>query len=393
MYRSAVVKPRAAATVARSLKDRPRVRIAEPVVDEDDVRAVVEALQSGVLTGGRYTVEFEREFAKYIGVRHAVTVVNGTLALIAALYALGVREGDEVIVPCFSFIATANAVIALGARPVFADIELETYNIDPASVENLVSRRTKAIIAVHLYGHMADVERLKKIAEEEGITLIEDAAQAHGAEYKGVKAGAWGDAAAFSFYATKNMTMGEGGAVTTNRDDVAWKVKMLRDHGQEEKYLHVTFGVNLRITSMQAALGLAQLRKLDALNEARRRNAQLLNEGLRDTGLILPVEKPGYRHVYHQYVVRVDPEEVGLTRDELAERLRRLGVETAVHYPRAIPDQPLYRSLGYPPAEKICPNAATAARQVLSLPVHPKLERSDVEYVIKAVRRALGQEG
>ena len=379
--------------MAKTLKASPRIRIAEPVIDEDEVDAVTRVLRSGILAGGKVAEEFEREFAKYLGVRHVVTVSNGTLALIAALHALGVREGDEVIVPCFTFIATANAVLALHARPVFADIELDTYNIDPSSVENLISRRTRAIIAVHLYGHMADVERLRRIAEEEGIALIEDAAQAHGAEYRGVKAGAWGDAAAFSFYATKNMTMGEGGAVTTNRDDVAWKVRMLRDHGQEEKYLHVTFGLNMRITALQAALGLVQLRKLDAMNEARRRNAMLLNEGLKDTGLILPVEKPGFRHVYHQYVVRVDPERVGVDRDELAKRLRHSGVETAVHYPRAIPDQPLYRSLGYPPADKICPNAAQAARQVLSLPVHPRLTKQDVEYVIKAVRRALGIEG
>ncbi len=363
----------------------------EPVIEDDDVQRVVEALRSGVITGGHYARLFEEKFAEYIGVKHAITVSNGTLALVAALYAIGVRPGDEVIVPCFTFIATANAVLALGARPVFADIELETYNIDPDSVAERITRRTKAIVAVHLYGHMADVERLRKLAEEEGVALIEDAAQAHGAWYRGVKAGAWGDAAAFSFYATKNMTMGEGGAVTTNRDDVAWRVRMLRDHGQEEKYLHVTFGLNLRITSMQAALGLAQLEKLERLTEARRRNAELLTRGLRGTGLVTPVEKQGYRHVYHQYVVRVDAERVGVTRDELARRLSALGVETAVHYPRALPDQPFYRALGYPPAEEICPNAALAARQVLSLPVHPRLTRRDVEYIIEAVRRALGE--
>ena len=379
--------------MASSLNGRPHVRIAGPVIGDDDIEAVVSTLRSGILTGGRVAEEFEREFARYIGVKHAITVSNGTLALVAALYAVGVRKGDEVIVPCFTFIATANAVLALGARPVFADIELETYNIDPEAVATLITRRTKAIIAVHLYGHMADVEKLKKIAQEEGVAFIEDSAQAHGAEYRGIKAGAWGDAAAFSFYATKNMTMGEGGAVTTNRDDIAWRVRMLRDHGQEEKYLHVTFGLNMRITSMQAALGLAQLRKLDALNEARRRNAAMLTRGLRDTGLILPKEKPGYRHVYHQYVVRVDPEKVDLTRDELAARLKRYGVETAIHYPRAIPDQPLYRSLGYPPAKTICPNAYIASQQVLSLPVHPKLSESDIEYIIRAVKTALGMEG
>ncbi len=375
------------------MSGQPRIRIIEPVIEDDDVELVLEALKSGWLTGGPYAKRFEEEFARYIGVKHAITVANGTLALVSALYGVGVRPGDEVIVPCFTFAATATAVIALGAKPVFVDIDLETYNISVDDVAEKITRRTKAIIAVHLYGHMADVERLKRLAEEEGVALIEDAAQAHGAEYRGVKAGAWGEAAAFSFYATKNMTMGEGGAVTTSRDDVAWRIRMLRSHGQEEKYLHVTFGLNMRISSMQAALGLAQLRKLDRMNEARRRNAMLLNEGLRDTGLVLPVEKPGFKHVYHQYVVRVDPERVGVTRDELRRRLGEMGVETAIHYPRALPDQPFYRALGYPPAETLCPNAALAARQVLSLPVHPRLSKSDIEYIISAVKRALGMEG
>ncbi|AEM38017.1 Glutamine--scyllo-inositol transaminase [Pyrolobus fumarii 1A] len=369
------------------------IRISEPLLEEDDITLVLEALRSGWLSGGPYVEKFEEEFAKYIGVKHAITVANGTMALIAALYAAGVRPGDEVIVPCFTFAATAAAVVALGAKPVFADIELETYNISVEDVEEKLTRRARAIIAVHLFGHMADMKRLKRLAEEENIVLIEDAAQAHGSSLEGVKAGAWGDAAAFSFYATKNMTMGEGGAVTTSNDEIAWRVRMLRNHGQESKYNHVTFGLNMRITSLQAALGLAQLRKLERMNEARRRNARMLSEGLRDTGLILPVEKPGYRHVYHQYVVRVDPERVDITRDELARRLRERGVETAVHYPRALPDQPFYRALGYPPAEKICPNAAIAAQQVLSLPVHPKLTHEDIRYVIRAVREALGMEG
>ncbi len=365
------------------------IRIAQPVIGDEEVRNVIEVLKSGMLAHGPLVEEFEKRFAEYIGVKHALTIANGTLALTAALKAAGVGPGDEVIVPCFTFIATATAVLAVGARPVFADIELETYTIDPRDVENKLTSRTRAIIAVHLYGHMADVKRLSRIAREEDLVLIEDAAQAHGASLEGVKAGAWGDAAAFSFYATKNMTMGEGGAVTTNRDDIAWRVRMLRNHGQESKYLHVTFGLNLRITSIQAAIGLAQLRKLDELNRRRRENARLLTEGLKNTGLILPREKPGYYHVYHQYVVRVEPEKVGVTRDDLSSRLRSKGVETAVHYPLALPDQPLFRAMGYPPADTICPNAAKAAREVLSLPVHPLLSREDIEYIIEAVKEAL----
>ncbi len=365
------------------------IRIAQPVITEDEVHRVISVLESGMLAHGPLVEEFEKRFAEYIGVKHALTIANGTLALIAALKAAGIGPGDEVIVPCFTFIATATAVLAVGAKPVFADIELETYNIDPRSVEEVITRRTRAIIAVHLFGHMANMRRLKRLAEEENLLLVEDAAQAHGASLDGVKAGAWGDVAAFSFYATKNMTMGEGGAVTTNDDGIAWRVAMLRNHGQGSKYLHVTFGVNLRITSLQAAIGLSQLARLDEMNKRRRENAKLLTQSLQDTGLILPVEKPGYYHVFHQYVVRVDPERLGINRDVLAERLRARGIETAVHYPRALPDQPLFRSLGYPPARTICPNAARAAEQVLSLPVHPLLSRDDIQYIVESVKAVL----
>ncbi len=367
-----------------------RVKLVEPQIGDEEVEAVTRVLRSGWLAHGPLVEEFERRFASYVGVKHAVAVVNGTAALRAIFRALKLQPGDEVIVPCFTFIASANSVLLEGGRPVFADIELETYNIDPDSVLERITNRTRAILAVHLYGHPADMKALREIAEDHKLALIEDAAQAHGASTPEGRVGGLGLAAAFSFYATKNMTTGEGGMVTTNSDELAYVVRMVRDHGQEGKYRHVMLGENLRMTSIQAAIGLAQLAKLDRLNEIRRRNARALTERLSGTGLVLPVERPGYKHVYHQYVVRVEEERLGISRDELARRLAERGVETAVHYPTPVPDQPLYRALGYPPSSTLCPNALKASREVLSLPVHPGLTLSDIDYIAEAVKEALG---
>ena len=367
-----------------------RVRIVEPVITDEDVEAVVEVLRSGMIAGGTSVVrEFETEFAHRVGASYGVAVANGTLALVAMLRAAGIGEGDEVIVPCFTFIATANAVLAVGAKPVFADIELDTYTVDPEDVEEKITSNTRAIIAVHLYGHPADMKALSEIAEDYKILLLEDAAQAHGARAPEGPVGGLGDAAAFSFYATKNITTGEGGMVTTNDEAIAYRLRLLVNHGQLEKYLHVDYGLNYRLSAINAALGLSQLRRLDELNNARRRNAALLTRGLRGLGLITPVERTGYFHVYHQYVVRVVEERTGVTRDQLAARLREKGVETAIHYPRPVVDQPFYRGLGYPSSRVLCPNSYEASREVLSLPVHPRLTGEDIDYVVEAVREAI----
>jgi len=361
-----------------------RIPVSKPIIGEEELNRVVEVLKSGWLVHGPVVEEFEEEFASYIGVNHAYAVFNGTAALDLALKALGIGPGDEVIVPDFTFIATANVVLMQGARPVFADVEDETLTINPDDVAEKITGRTRAIIAVHLYGHPADMKALMEIAEDHHIYVVEDAAQAHGAEINGRRVGGIGHVAAFSFYATKNMTTGEGGMVTTNDPGIAYRVKMWRDHGQDSRYHHVTLGGNYRMTALQAAIGVAQLRKLDSFNEARRRNAEKLSEGLRSIGgLRLPVEKPGYKHVWHQYVVRVE-EGFPLGRDELARLLSERGVGTAVHYPLPIHMQPLYRGLGYPP--NICPVATEAARRVLSLPVHPALSPNDVKYIIDTMK-------
>ena len=377
--------------IYRGLGSLKRIRVVEPIIDDNDVEKVVNVLKSGWLAHGPVVEEFERRFADFVGVKHGIAVSSGTAALKIMLLAAGLGPGDEVVVPCFTFTATANVVVAIGARPVFADIELETYTINIDDVLEKITPRTRAIIAVHLYGHPADMKSLREVAADHKLILLEDAAQAHGARCPEGMVGSLGEAAAFSFYATKNMTTGEGGMITTNNDKIAYVAQLLRNHGQERKYYHVMLGENYRMTSIAAALGLTQLEKLNILNERRRHNARLLSELLSNTGLVLPMEKPGYKHVYHQYVVRVDPERVGIDRDVLAKQLHKYGIETAIHYPLPIPDQPFYRSLVYPPASILGPNALLASNQVLSLPVHPKLTEEDIKYIAEAINKILSQ--
>ncbi len=364
-----------------------RIPIAKPLLGEEEYNAVKRVLESGILAHGPEVEEFEREFAEYIGVEYAVAVANGTAALDIALKAIGVKKGDEVITTPFTFIATANSILFQGAKPVFADIDPRTYNIDPEDVLNKITSKTKAIIVVHLYGQPADMKALKEIAEDHKLYLIEDSAQAHGAEYNGVKVGSIGDVGTFSFYPTKNMTTGEGGMITTNDRRIAEKAKLLRNHGQAEKYLHVELGWNLRMTSIAAAIGRVQLRKLDKFNEARRGNAEILSREIsRIKGLKPPYTDPRVKHVYHQYVIWVD-EEYPLSRDELKKYLEEKGIGTAIHYPRPVFQQPLYVKLGYP--QDICPNSIKASKHVLSIPVHPALSMSDLEYVIEALREPI----
>ena len=354
-----------------------RIKIAEPQVGEEEVEAIRRVILSRQLSHGPVVEEFEERFAEYVGADYAVATSNGTSALFLMLKAAGVGEGDEVITTPFTFIATSNAILYTGARPVFVDIELDTYNIDPERVLEAITPRTKAILAVHLYGHPADMKALREIAEDHHLLLFEDAAQAHGAEAYGRKAGSLGDAAAFSFYATKNMTTGEGGMITTNDRKLAERAKLLRLHGQAGKYNHVEIGYNFLMTSMQAAMGLVQLSKLDRMNEVRRRNASLMTSILSGVeGVITPVERSWARHVYHQYVVRMS----SLNRDEVRSRLEEAGIETAIHYPRAIPDQPIYKKLGIDCSDG-CPRAKRAAREVLSLPVHPGVSREEAVFI------------
>jgi len=360
------------------------IPIAKPLIGDEEINAVIEVLKSGMLASGKEVKEFEKEFAQYLGAKHGVAVVNGTAALDVALKALRIGPGDEVITTPFTFIASANSILFQGAKPVFADIDPKTYNLDPNEVLEKITDKTKAIVVVHLYGQPADMKAFKEIAEDHKLYLIEDCAQAHGAEFEGQKVGTFGDIAAFSFYPTKNMTTGEGGMVVTNDGELAKKVDLIRNHGQAEKYLHVELGYNLRMTNIAAAIGRAQLKKLDEWNKKRIENARLLTEGIsKIDGLTPPHVDPRAKHVFHQYVIRVE-EEFPLNRDELMAKLREKGIGSAVHYPSPVHQQPFYQKLGYP--KDICPNAIEASKKVLSLPVHPAVSEKDIDYIINTLR-------
>ncbi|HET7344130.1 MAG TPA: DegT/DnrJ/EryC1/StrS family aminotransferase [Methylomirabilota bacterium] len=345
---------------------------------------LLEAL-AGVLDGSRFVLggegqALERELAGLAGVGHGIGVGSGTDALRLALAALGVGPGDEVVTPAFSFVASATTIVMTGATPVFVDIELDTYAMDPLALERVLTARTRAIMPVHLYGHPAPMERLAALARARGLAIVEDAAQAVGARDGARPVGAWGDVACLSFYPTKNLgACGDGGMLLTDRDDVADHLRRLRHHGDTGRYRHVELGYCSRLDEMQAALLRVKLRLLPAWTERRRRIAERYRAALAGLPLALPCERPGARHVYHQFAVR-HPE-----RDALAQRLADLGVGTMIHYPAPVPGQPLFGGGG----EKEYPNAWRAAREVLSLPCYPELTDDEVDEVAAAVRSAV----
>jgi dTDP-4-amino-4,6-dideoxygalactose transaminase len=348
------------------------IPIARPLIGAEERAAVDRVLASGALSQGPEVAAFEAEFAQLVDGRVCVAVNSGTSALHLSLLALGIGPGDEVIVPSFTFAATANVVLLAGATPVFADIRPGDFCIDPEHVSALVNERTAAIIPVHLYGHPAAMVELRAIAATHGLVIVEDAAQAHGASLDGTPAGAWGEAAAFSFYPTKNMTTGEGGMAVFASKDAARRARLLRNQGMERQYDNEVAGYNLRMTDLAAAIGRVQLRRLAELTAARRANAARLDGGL--AGVVqTPVEAPGAVHVYHQYTVR-SPE-----RDRLAVTLEARQVQARVYYPTPVHRLPAYAlTLDLPETER-------AVAEVLSLPVGPHLSASDVDRIVEAV--------
>jgi dTDP-4-amino-4,6-dideoxygalactose transaminase len=315
-------------------------------------------------------------------------MANGTAALVAALRALGVRPGDEVVTSAFTFVATLNAILACGARARFADIAADTYLIDPDSVRAACTDRTRVVLPVHLYGQAADMTAIDEVAAGAGARVLEDAAQAHGASGNGRRVGARG-VATFSFYATKNITSGEGGMVTTDDDAVADRLRLERNHGMRNRYEYETIGTNSRLTDVQAAIGIPQVARLAETTRRRRRNAARLTEGLTGVpGLVTPLTAPGREHVYHQYVVRIT-DDAPLDRDAVVAQLASHGVQAAVYYPRVVFDYPVYRDHPNVVVSDV-PVARHAARQVLALPVHPNLSDADLDRVVDAVRASLG---
>ncbi|MEX0783201.1 MAG: DegT/DnrJ/EryC1/StrS family aminotransferase [Dehalococcoidia bacterium] len=355
------------------------IPVARPLIGEEEKQAVMAVLESGQLAQGPKTEEFERAFARYVGAKHAIGVNSGTAALIVALQANGVGQGDEVITTPFSFIATATSIIACGAVPVFVDVDPFDLNLDPEKIEDAITENTKAVMPVHIFGHPARITEIAELCEDNDLALIEDAAQAHGAEHQGRRVGTFGTGC-FSFYPTKNMMTGEGGIITTNDDEVARRCRLIRGHGQEVRYRHDYFGLNWRMQDINAAIGLAQLGKLEAWNAARIRNAEVLSNAI--TTAQTPVVREGDRHVFHQYTIRVAGD-----RDGVQQRLQEAGVGSAIHYPIPIHRQPIMQELGF--GDYSLPVAEAAAESVLSLPVHPTLTADEVAYVAQAVNAAI----
>lgn len=359
------------------------ISIARPLIGDEEKQAVLEVLGSGILAQGPRVQAFEEAFAEMCGVRYAIATSSGTTALHIALISHGIGPGDEVITSPFTFIASANCALYVGARPVFVDIDPRTFNLNPELVEAAITDRTRAILPVHLYGLPCDMEPIMDIAQRYGLAIIEDACQAHRAEYAGKKVGSFGTGT-FSFYPTKNITSGEGGMITTNDPEIAERCRSIRQHGAHRRYYHDELGFNFRMTDVHAAIGLAQLRKLEQFNQIRQANARYLTEHLR--GVITPHVPPDRTHVFHQYTIRVP----GGKRDALRAFLQERGIGSEVYYPVPIHQQRLYRELGY---NGHFPEAERAAQEVLSLPVHPALTSSDLEAIVAAVNEFAEREG
>lgn len=360
-----------------------RVNIASPQIGKEEIKAVTDVLKSGMLAQGPKVKEFEEKFAKFIGVKYAIATSSGTTALEVALRAHEIGAGDEVITTPFTFIASSNSILYTGARPVFVDIDEKTFNIDPEKIEKAITRKTKAIMPVHLYGQAADMTKIMAIARKHKLIVIEDACQSHGAEWRGKKVGSFGTGA-FSLYPTKNMTTGEGGMVTTSSKEIYEKANLLRAHGSKVKYYHDILGYNYRMTDLEAAIGTEQLKKLNKFNNLRINNAEFLNTNLsKITGIIVPESAKEAKHVYHQYTIRITAD-FGCSRDEVLKELTGAGIGTAVFYPLPVNKQKIYQDLGY---KMNTPIAAKVSEEVLSLPVHPGLKKSDLAYIVETFQK------
>ena len=368
------------------------IPVCVPLLGKKELEYVTDCIKTNWISSkGKYVEEFEENFAGYCWCKYGVSTTSGTTALHLALESLNIKKGDEVIIPASTIIATAFAVLYCGATPVLVDAEQETWNTNVDQVEEKITNRTKAILPVHIYGHPCDMDPIMKLARERDLYVVEDAAEAHGAEYKGRKAGGIGDVGCFSFYANKIITTGEGGMVVTNDEEIAERAKSLRNlcfPKEKRVYLHSGVGYNYRMTNIQAAIGLAQFEKIDELAEMRRRNAHLYNECLKDIeGITLPVEKEWAKNVYWMYSILIE-DEFGITRDELMMELEKRGIETRTFF---IPmhEQPVFQKMGLFKGERY-PVAEELARKGMYLPSSSGLKEEEIGYISDSIKEAKG---
>jgi len=358
------------------------IPIAEPSIGKEELNNVIDAVKSGWISSkGEFIINFEKNFAKYCNVKYGIAVSNGTVALHLALAALGIKKGDEVIVPTLTFIATANAVRYCNAKPVFVDSHPDYWCIDPEKIEEKITNNTKAIIPVHLYGHPCDMDAINDIAHDHNLYVIEDAAEAHGAEYKGKKVGSLGDISCFSFFGNKIITTGEGGICLTNNEELAEKMRILRDHGMtpNKRYWYDVIGFNYRMTNLQAAIGVAQIEKLDKFIEKKREIAKIYNSELKDIdGIILPPEMKWAKNVYWMYSILIE-NKFRINRDELMKKLEEDGIETRpFFYP--IHTMPPYKNdENFPVAEKL-------SKEGINLPASVKLKTESIKKITKKIK-------
>ena len=356
------------------------ITIAKPQIGQEEKNAVMDVMGSGMIASGAVVAEFEQKFAEYIGMWCGIATTSGTTALEVALRALGIGPGDKVVTTAYSFIASTNSIVYTGATPVFADIDEKTFNISIDSAEECLKQApdAKALLVVHLFGQACNMDAVMALAKKYGVKVIEDCAQAHGAMWKGRKAGSFGDVSTFSFYPTKNMTTGEGGMVLTNNVAVAEKARLLINHGMKIRYTHDIVGYNYRMTNIAAAIGLEQLKKLDSFNDARIKHAAYYNKSINHPNIVIPYVDEHAKHVYHQYTIRV----LNGKRDELIQLFEENGIGYGIFYPFSIPEQPCYNKFktDYKVTDQI-------KKEVLSIPVHPGLAMEEIETVARVINQ------
>ncbi len=361
-----------------------KISLVKPTFSQKDADDIAKILKSGYVRMGPYTKEFEERFAARVGAKYAYAVSNGTAALHCA-YLSTLKPGDEVIAPAFTFIATISTIVFSNAKPVLADVDPDTFLLDPEKVEEKITRKTRAIAPVHLFGNSCDMKALTEIAEDHKLLIVNDCAQAHGTEYDGRDLGGWPNLSCYSFYPTKTMTTGEGGIVTTDDPELNRLGSLLRSHGDDGRYHHVLFGLNYRTTDIMSAIGLNQLSQLDDFLEKRRHNAEVLLKGLKSVDGVAPQKiTPGTKPSYSYFSVAIDNQKLKCNRDEFMKALMAENIDCGIHYPAPLTEQPVVKELLKP---KPCPVSEDLSRRIMSLPMHPYLSDADLTKIVEGVSK------